>query len=222
MHAPATPTFSATTVHTMLSRGVWALPVYAVLLGLSTLTQQPDYATDFEAYAAYVTTNTFLVSHLVASIAGAAVGIVGVVSLAAVLIGSGARSGRILIGAVLSIAGNVANTALFGVAAFAQPAIGRAYRAGEEYAVALNADVYGPELIATAVTGLALFIAGAVLLGTATARVDGLRASGITYAASLTIFVVANFTIPILQPVMAAALTIATLAMARRLNQGGS
>jgi len=25
MHAPATPTSSATTVHTMLSRGVWAL-----------------------------------------------------------------------------------------------------------------------------------------------------------------------------------------------------
>jgi hypothetical protein len=33
MHAPATPTASAMTVHTMLSRGVWALPVYAVLLG---------------------------------------------------------------------------------------------------------------------------------------------------------------------------------------------
>ena len=54
MHAPAAPMSNVTTVHAMLRRGVWALPVYAVLLGVGTLTHQPDPATDFEAYAAYV------------------------------------------------------------------------------------------------------------------------------------------------------------------------
>lgn len=31
--------------------GLWLLPIYAVLLGLSTLTHQPDPATDFAAFA---------------------------------------------------------------------------------------------------------------------------------------------------------------------------
>jgi hypothetical protein len=219
---PAATMSSTTTVHTLLARGVWALPVYTVLLGVSTLTHQPDYTTDFPAYADYISTSTFLASHLVASIGGAVIGILGIVSLAAVLIRSGARPGRTLTGAVLSVAGNVASTALFGVAAFAQPAIGRGYRAGAESVVALNADVYGPQLIATALTGLALFSGGAVLLGTATAGVDRrLRRLGITYAVALPLFAVAALTVQILQPITAAVLTVATIGIARRANQPG-
>jgi hypothetical protein len=47
--------------------GLWLLPVYGILLGLSTLTHQPPIE-DFDAYARYVTTDVFLVSHLGASI----------------------------------------------------------------------------------------------------------------------------------------------------------
>jgi hypothetical protein len=49
-------------------RGIWLLPVYALLLALSTVTHQPDYTTDFAGYSRYVTTGGFLASHLVASI----------------------------------------------------------------------------------------------------------------------------------------------------------
>src|SRR5215207_9637396 len=54
--------------------GIWLLPVHAVLLAVGTLTHQPDKATAFGDYARYVTTEVFLSSHLVASIAGAAGG----------------------------------------------------------------------------------------------------------------------------------------------------
>ena len=45
---------------TWARRAVWALPVYGVLLAVGTITQQPDYRTDFAAYADYITTSTFL------------------------------------------------------------------------------------------------------------------------------------------------------------------
>ena len=57
---------------------LWALPVWAALLFLGTITHQPDTQTDFAGFAAYVTTPQFLWSHLIASIAGAAIGSVGV------------------------------------------------------------------------------------------------------------------------------------------------
>jgi hypothetical protein len=60
--------------------GLWLIPVYGVLLALSTLTHQPDYDTDFQSYAEYITTDRFLASHLGASIAGAALGLLGVVA----------------------------------------------------------------------------------------------------------------------------------------------
>ncbi len=39
---------------------VWLLPIWGLLLAVSTLTHQPDYKTDFEGYAEYVTTGPFL------------------------------------------------------------------------------------------------------------------------------------------------------------------
>ena len=44
--------------------GLWGLPVYGVLLGLSVFTHEPS-RDDFGAYARYVTTDVFVVSHLV-------------------------------------------------------------------------------------------------------------------------------------------------------------
>jgi hypothetical protein len=46
---------------------LWAVSVYGALLAVSTMTHQPDYQTDFPAYARYVTTPQFLLIHLVAS-----------------------------------------------------------------------------------------------------------------------------------------------------------
>jgi hypothetical protein len=65
--------------------GVAAIPVYGLLVFLSTLSHQPDYRTDFHAYAEYVTTSGFLISHLLGSILGTTIGLFGVLALGAVL-----------------------------------------------------------------------------------------------------------------------------------------
>lgn len=65
-----------------------ALAGVSLLLAVSTLTHQPDYKTDFEGYADYVTTTPFLVSHLLASIGGAALGVIGAIALVALLVGT--------------------------------------------------------------------------------------------------------------------------------------
>jgi hypothetical protein len=60
---------------------------------------------------------------------------------------------------------------VFGVAAFFQPAIGRAFLdGGGEIAVAINEDVYGGPLFLTVGLSLLLFIVGGILLGIAASR----------------------------------------------------
>ncbi len=61
-------------VRTFARRSLWMLPVWAAMLFLGTLTHQPDPQTDFGGFAAYVTTTSFLLSHLINSITGAAIG----------------------------------------------------------------------------------------------------------------------------------------------------
>jgi hypothetical protein len=167
-------------VQRLARRGLWALPVWAVLLFFATLEHQPAYQTDFPAYAGFVTTGRFLVSHLVGSILGGAIGVLGFIALAIVL----AALGRVRIGAwalVLSVLGSGLITAVFGVAAFAQPAIGRAYRAGQTGDIPpLNSDVYGPELTITALLGTLLLVTGVILFGVGVVRTAALpRLAGI-------------------------------------------
>src|SRR5881628_195882 len=103
--------------------GLWALLVWAVLLFLGTVTHQPDPRTDFAGFARYVTTTEFLLSHIVASIIGAAIGVLGLLALYTFL-ALRVRSRLATAGLAMAVAGNVLITAIFGMAAFAQPAIG--------------------------------------------------------------------------------------------------
>jgi hypothetical protein len=199
---------------------VWLLPLYALLLALSTLTHQPDYTTDFPGYARFVTTDGFLLSHLVASIAGAAFGVLGAVALGvAVTRGRAARPA--MLGVACTVAGNVLFTAIFAAAAFAQPAIGRAWLDGShDVAEAVNKDVYGAPLFSTFAVGAPLFLAGAILLGIAVVRYDrALRPWGICYAVFLPLFVVSGFLFDVIQPLMAVVVLVATLMIARHLQR---
>jgi hypothetical protein len=171
-------------------RGLWALPVWAVLLLLATLTHQPAYQTDFAAWSRYVTTEVFLVSHLVGSILGAGIGILGFTALSVALFGHG--SPRLALwGLVTGTLGNTLTIAVFGVAAFAQPAIGRAYLAGVTAVDPLYDDVNGPPLLGTAAIGVLLFSAASVLYGVAVAR-TGLvpRLAGVALAVGGPLFAV--------------------------------
>ena len=205
----------ATTGTTPLARAaLWLLPVHAALLAAGTVTHEPDRA-DVAAYAAFVTTGPFLASHLVASILGAALGCLGAIAALAFL--SAGPSARIAAwGVGLFVAGNVLSTSVFGTAAFAQPAIGRAYERGVPGMPEFDADVYGAPLVATAVAGLLLLLAGAICLARALSRV-GLRAAGISYAVLLGIFIVSGFSLQIVQPVAALGMAAAAVVIALRL-----
>jgi hypothetical protein len=174
--------------------GLWALPVWTVLLFLGTLTHQPSTQTDFPGYARYITTSEFLISHLVASILGAGIGTLGLIALFVVLC-TGRTASLALWALVTGIIGNTLLTSVFGVAAFFQPAIGRAYLTGHTAeAVAINNDVYGVALLVTALPGLLLFTIGIVLFGVAVVRAGSLpKLAGIGFALGGVLFAVIGF-----------------------------
>jgi hypothetical protein len=201
----------------LASLGVWLLPVYAALLALSTLTHEPDHTEDFEAWSRYVTTDVFVVSHVGASILGTGLGLVGSVC-ALVLMLRGPAAGMALVATALTIIGNVLFTSVFAAAAYAQPAIGRAFLGGTPGAEDLYDDVYGAPLLTAFALGAVTFIAGALLVGRALARTaPSLRWAGWTYGASLVLFLVAGFTVSFLQPVAAVVACVAVVVVALRL-----
>lgn len=201
----------------LASAGLWLLPLYALLLALSTLTHEPDHAEAFGDWSRYVTTDIFLVNHIVGSILGAALGLVGIVSALLFLV-RGPAAATATVATALTIVGNVLFTGLFAAAAFAQPAIGRAFLAGQEGAEGLYDEVYGTPLLTTFGIGAVCFLAGAVMFGRAVARTsDSLRLAGWGYAVALVLFVISGFTVSVVQPVFAALACAAAVLIALRL-----
>ena len=193
---------------------LWALPVWAALLFLGTLTHQPDANRASAAFAAYVMTSEFLVSHLVASIAGAAIGSIGVIGLMLCLQDTRV-AGRVTAGMVATVVGNTLTSSIFGVAAFAQPAMGRAFLAGQKNAIDFYNDVYGAPLFGTAVVALLLFMVGGVLAGSAIAASGRFpRWAGWIYAITVVAFVLSNFVLPAGQSIASALLFVASVAVA--------
>lgn len=193
---------------------LWALPVWAGLLFYGTLTHQPDPKTDFPAFAAYVTTTEFLLSHLVASITGAAIGSIGVIALMLFLQDTPA-AGRAITGMAATVVGNTLTSSVFGAAAFAQTAMGRIFLAGGQNAPEFYDQVYSGPLFGTVLVALLLFIIGGVFTGIAIAACGRLpRWAGWAYAVTTVGFVLSNFLLPVGQSVMSALLVIATVAVA--------
>jgi len=184
------------------------------MLFLGTLTHQPDPQTEFGAFAAYVTTTAFLVSHLVNSILGAVLGSIGVVALLMYLSGTPAAN-RAVVGTPATVAANTLNTALFGVAAFAQPALGRAFLAGQGNAQDLYNMIYAAPLFGTAILGLLLQIVGGVFVGIAIASSGRFpRWAGWLYAATTTALSLSVVVYPAGQSIITALLFVATAVVA--------
>jgi hypothetical protein len=198
---------------------IWALPVWAVMLFLGTLTHQPDPQTDMPAFAAYVTTTEFLLSHLVNSIAGAAIGSIGVIALMLYLQDTKAV-GKAITGMVLTVAGNTLTASVFGAAAFAQTAIGNAYLAGKADALDYYNLVYAAPLFITVMIGLLLFMTGGGFTGSAISSSGRFpRWAGWAYAVTVIAFVLSNFTIPVGQTPMSALLFVTTMVIAWKAKQ---
>ena len=198
-------------------RAIWLLPVWGLLLVLSTLTAQPDFDTNFEGYARYITTTPFLLSHILASIGGAALGCIGAVALSVHLATS--RAARMALwGMAAFAASQVLTSSVFGVAAFFQPAVGRAYLQGQQaVARAINSEVYGAaEIFVVVGAGILLMMAGAVLLGWAAARVGvGPSWAGIVFAVAVPVFAIGGQIFNILHTVAGLAIVISSAVLAR-------
>ena len=175
--------------------GLWALPIYAVTLFAGTITHQPPPQTQLADWSRYVTTDEFLVSHIAFSIFGSVFGAIGAVCLGILLIERGSvKLG--LSGLLTGLSGNVIGTSIFGIAAFAQPAIGRLYQSGQTQTAR---DIYfdaaqGTPMVIVAIVFLLLIVASFVLFGVAFARLALMpRWAGVGYAASGVLFAVIGF-----------------------------
>ena len=172
--------------------GLWLLPVYGLANLIGTLSSQPDYKKDFPGYARYIRTSQFLASHLLASMLGTAIGLLGFIALF-VYLARGRRAGFAASALVATVVGNVYMVALFGVAAFAQRAIGKAYLAGRHDVVSLNSSVYGNAANITVGVGLGLFFIGMVLFAVAISASRSLpRAAGVLLVLWLPIFAIGS------------------------------
>ena len=136
-----------------------------------------------------MTTTEFLISHLVSSIVGAAFGVLGLVALFTFL-ALRVRSRLATVGLCMAVFGNLMVTAIFGMAAFAQPAVGRLYQAGHtDDAIAIYNDMYSTPLSITAAIGLPLLVIGVICMGVAVARSRVLpRWAGVGMAVGIVVF----------------------------------
>ena len=163
--------------------GLLGLPLYGALTFYSSINPQPDYNTHLEAWARYVTTNHYVLSHLFSSILGIIFAIFGVFALGTYLAKS--RAGRMgLVAMVITVLGSALLLVVLGVSTFASPEQGQAILAG------MN-TMQLPETFADtvqALTGLGyvlLGFVGNILLGVAIWRSGTLpRWAGALWAAA--------------------------------------
>jgi len=201
-------------IRTFARGALWALPVWAAMLFLGTLTHQPDPQKDFAGFAAYVTTTSFLLSHLINSITGAAIGSIGAIGLMLFLQDSRV-AGRAIAGMVATVISNTLVSSIFGAAAFAQTAMGRMFQAGQTNALDFYNQVYNGALFGTALIALLLFMIGGIFIGNAiTASRVFPRWTGWVYALTIVGFVLSNFLFDPGQSISSILLFIATIRVA--------
>jgi hypothetical protein len=172
---------------TAIRIGLWALPLYGALTAWATLDAQPDPSTDPEGWARFVSTDSYLVSHLIGSTGGTILAILGTIALGGYL--AGGRSARLGVAAmVIAVAGHAVLLVPATISTFATPAIGRAYLAGFTDVM----QITFPEAAnAMFLLGLLLALVGNILLGVAMWR-SGLLPVwvGIVWAISALVFYV--------------------------------
>jgi hypothetical protein len=149
-----------------LSAGLFALPLYGALTLWSSIEPQPDPGTQFDAWARFVTTNEYVIGHLVGSGGGLIAGIFGTFALGAVLAGTRARNLG-LIGMVIAILGAALFLLPMGVSTFAAPAEGFAYLASGMQPPVAEPSLAGQLMALSFLVVIVLGLVGNVLLGIA-------------------------------------------------------
>lgn len=168
-----------------LRRGLWLLPLAGAVTLWATFEHQPNPTTQFGEWALFVTTDRFLAQHLIGSILGQAIWILGAAALTSLALQTGRRNRSAIAGFTLTVLGVAGLIAGFGVAAFAQPAIGHLELDGFARADAVYDDVYGIPTFITLLGGGLLFALASVLLARAAATINGVpRWATITFGAA--------------------------------------
>ena len=167
--------------------GLFALPVYGLLTAYATLEPQPDQASDPDGWARFVSSNSYLASHIIGNVLGTTLAIFGTFALGAFLATS--RAPRLaLSGMVLAVAGHILFTVPGAISTFATPAIGTAYLAGNRDVMALE---FPPVMTAILALGLLLAVIGNTILGVAIWRSGTLpRWAGVIWIVGTLIFYV--------------------------------
>jgi hypothetical protein len=167
--------------------GLFALPISGLLLAWSSLDPQPDQNKDPVAWASFVGSTYYLITHMGGSMGSALLAIFGVIALGAYLTNS--RAGRLgLVAMVVTVLGQALSLVIGGVSTFALNAIGRAYLSGTKDAMNLEFSSAMSVLFGLAIV---LLVVGNVLLGVAVWRSGTLpRWSGATWVASALLFYV--------------------------------
>lgn len=165
--------------------GLLALPVYGLLTVWATLEPQPDQATDPAAWARFVSSDSYLVSHLIGSTGGSILAVFGIFALGVYL--HGRRPGRLALAAmVITVAGHLLLMVPAVISTFTTPAIGRAYLDGSDGVMQVE---FPPAMTASFMLGLLLAFVGNVLLGVAMWRSGILpRWTGALWIAAALIF----------------------------------
>jgi hypothetical protein len=149
--------------------GLLGLPLYGALTFWSSLHPQPDPNTHYEAWSRYVTTNHYVLTHVLGSILGLILAIFGTFALGAYLTGS--RAGRMgLVAMVITVLGSALFLPSMGVSAFAVPEEGQAYLAGIEGLDNLPPIFADTAFVVTNLLMVLLIFVGNVLLGVAVWR----------------------------------------------------
>ena len=160
---------SASSITRWIGIGLLGLPLYGALTFFSSLNPQPDPNTHPEAWARYVTTDFYLLKHLLASGLGIIFVIFGTITLGVYLIRS--RAGRLgLVGMVSAIFGTLLFLMVGGLSIFAAPKQGQAILAGIEEYEKLPHILADTALLPTMGVGVLLMLVGNVLLGVAVWR----------------------------------------------------
>jgi hypothetical protein len=160
---------SAPNITRWIGIGLLGLPLYGALSFYSSLDPHPDPNTHYGAWARHVTTDHYLLEHLLASDLGLILAIFGTFALGAYLATS--RAGRMGLAAMASaVFGSLLFLMVGGVATFSAPEQGQMHLQGIGGYREMPAILAQSAMMATMGVGVLLMLVGNALLGVAVWR----------------------------------------------------
>jgi hypothetical protein len=165
----------------------------------ASLDPQPDQVKHPEAWARFVSSNHYMLTHVIGSIGGAVLAILGVFALGASLGAylANSRAGRLgLVALVVTVVGQAVGLVIGGISTFATPAIGQAFLSGFKDVMQIQ---FSPVMSVIFALAILLMIVGNVLLGVAVWRSWTLpKWAGAIWLASVLLFYILGAVLGIL------------------------